>query len=97
MLKFALENGIIDMETTQLQIEEMKRRELLEKHPYAICQDKNGKWYTRIKVNGKTVLRKRSSKKEIEDLIAAYQSDQINNPPLIEVFDEWNDRRRDMN
>ena len=44
LLKYAVENGMIDLSYVQEQIEMSKRNELLEKHPYAISQGSDGKW-----------------------------------------------------
>ncbi len=66
-----------------------KRNELLKKHPYKIWEGKDGKWYTYLpdKEKGR-ILKKRSTKKYIEDIIISYlKSTEI---ILIEtVFDEW--------
>ena len=45
VLKYALEHGMIDMSYVQEQIEMNKRNELLEKHPYAIWEGRDGKWF----------------------------------------------------
>ena len=72
LLKYAIENGIIDTTYVQDMIEMQKRKEILEKHQYSIWEGKNGKWYTYLpdeeKNRGK-VLKKRNSQKEIEDLV----------------------------
>lgn len=46
LLKYAVDNGMIDLSCVQEQIEMNKRKELLEKHPYKIWEGKDGKWYT---------------------------------------------------
>lgn len=48
ILRYALENNIIDLSYVQEKIEMAKREELLEKHPYKISQGKDGKWRTYI-------------------------------------------------
>ena len=45
LLKYAVENGMIDISYVQEQIEMNKRNELLKKHPYKIWEGKDGKWY----------------------------------------------------
>ena len=42
LLKYAIENGMIDISYVQEQIEMSKRKELLEKHPYKIWQGADG-------------------------------------------------------
>ena len=46
LLQYALEHGMIDMSYVQEQMEMNERREMLEKHPYAIWKGKDGKWRT---------------------------------------------------
>ena len=46
LLKFAIENGMLDAALVQEKIEMQKREEILRKHPYDIWEGKNGKWYT---------------------------------------------------
>ena len=74
-----------------------KREELLNKHIYKIWEGTNGKWYTYLpdNVHGRT-LKKRNSRIEIEDIIAAYWKEQEENPTVEEVFKEWNDRRLEL-
>ena len=75
LLKYAIENGMIDTTYVQDMIEMQKRKEILEKHQYSIWEGKNGKWYTYLpdeeKNRGK-VLKKRNSQKEIEDLVVDF-------------------------
>ena len=66
LLKYAVENAMIDAALVQEKIEMQKREELLNKHPYKIYQGKDGKWYTYLpdKKNGR-ILKKRTNKKDI--------------------------------
>ena len=73
LLKYALEHGMIDMSYVQEHVEMNKRKELLDKHPYAIWEGKDGKWRTYLIDNdGKRILKKRSSQKGIEDIVVEY-------------------------
>ena len=72
-LKYAIEAGIIDLECVQKEVDMIKRKEILEKHPYAVWEGKNGKWYTYLPdVAKKRVLKKRNSRQDIENLIVEY-------------------------
>ena len=53
LLKIALESDMIDLSTIQKQIDMQKRKELLNTHPYAVWEGKNGKWYTYLPVEEK--------------------------------------------
>ena len=86
------------MSYVQEQIDMTKRKELLEKHPYKIWEGKDGKWYTYIpdKIKGR-ILKKRTSKKDIEDIVIDYLKEQIEDPTFGDIFNEWNDRRLKLN
>lgn len=75
VLKYALENGILDLESIQKQIEMNKREELLKKHAYKIWEGSDGKWYTYIpdeeKKNNRRLI-KRKTQKDIEDVVIQY-------------------------
>lgn len=97
ILRFIINNGMINISDVQNSIEAMKRKELLEKHPYKIWQGKDGKWYTYLPDEKKgRVLKKRTTQKAIEDDVVAYLKSEMENPTLTEVFNEWNDRRLEL-
>lgn len=98
LLKYAVANGMIDLSYVQEQIKMKERKQLLSKHPYKIWEGKNGKWYTYLPDEKKgRVQKERKSQKDIEDLVISYWKDQMENPAIIEVFNEWNDRRLELN
>ena len=98
LLKYAIENGMINISYVQEQIEMNKRKELLDKHPYKIWQGKDGKWYTYLPDEKKgRVLKKKTTQKGIEDTIVEYWKIQTENPTVKQVFEEWNDRRLTLN
>ena len=75
-----------------------KRKELLSSHPYKIWEGTNGKWYTYLPDEDKgRVLKKRSSKKDIEDIVVVYWDETINSPTIKDIFYEWNDYRLELN
>lgn len=90
LLKYAIENGMLDLSYVQEKIEMNKRKELLEKHPYKIWEGKNGKWYTYIPNEEKgRVQKERTSKAAIENLIVEFWKEKLENPTIEEVFEEW--------
>lgn len=99
MLKFAIENGMLDLALVQEKIEMQKRNQLLEKHKYDIWQGTNGKWYTYLPDEEKgRVLKKRTSEKAIEDLIVNYyvlnleenkRKNKSKSITLVKIFPEW--------
>lgn len=73
LLKFAIENGMLDTALVQEKIEMQKRKEILDKHPYTIWQGKDGKWRTYIPDENKgRKLVKRNTQESIEDYIINY-------------------------
>lgn len=90
LLKYAIENGMIDTALVQEKIEMQKRKEVLEKHPYKIWEGKDGKWYTYLpdKTKGR-VLKKRNLQEDIENVVIKYWKQEEENPTVENVFYEW--------
>lgn len=94
ILKYAVENGIIDLEHVQEEIHMKEREKILEEHPYKIWFGKDGEWHTYLPDEEKgRVQRHRKTEKEIQNLIVKYWKEQRENPTLQEVFNEYNERR----
>lgn len=73
LLQYALQNGMIDLQCLQKQVEMDKRIKILELHPYGVTfNEKKRRWYTRFKVDGEVVQRNRIKKEELEDLIVDF-------------------------
>ena len=71
-------------------MEQMKRQELLEKHPYKIWQGKDGEWYTSFyDKEGNRKIKHRKTLKALEDVIIEYIKDTIESPTIDDVFSEW--------
>lgn len=73
ILKYAIENGMIDMSNIQEQIDMAKRKEILDTHRYKISEGKDGKWRTYIpdEKSGRKMI-KRNTKKEVEDVVVNF-------------------------
>lgn len=97
LLKFAIESGMIDLQYICAIKDMNEKRKYLELHPYSIWQGKDGLFYTYLpdEQKGRT-LRKRNTRTAIEKLVVDYWKEQQVNPTLKEVFDEWNDRRLEL-
>ena len=73
LLKFAIENGMLDTALVQEKIEMQKRKEILDKHPYTIWQGKDDKWRTYIPDENKgRKLVKRNTQQAIEEYVIKY-------------------------
>ncbi len=99
ILNFALQNGIIDVNTIQMQIEMKQRKKYLDMHKYNIWQGKNGMWYTYLPDEKKgRCLKKRKTQKDIENCVVDYwenNCEEIKEKKIKEkitlynIFPEW--------
>ena len=90
VLQYAVDHDMIDVQYVQDQIEMLKKKELLKKHPYKIWQGKDGKWRTYLPDEEKgRNMKKRNTEAEIEDIVAEYWKEKIENPTVRELYDEW--------
>lgn len=93
-LQYAIEKGIISMDEISASVQQMKDKELLEKHPYAIWQDKNGKWLTHvIDDRGIRVVRRRNDKKDLEKLIIEHIKANEDIKYIKDIFYDWIDAK----
>ena len=99
-MQYAIDNGIIDLQNVQQQIEMKKRQKILNAHPYDIVyNEKRGRWFTRFKVDGVLTQRHRGSREELESLIVEFylngekfddsKSDEENAIPFQKAHDRW--------
>lgn len=97
-MKYAIENGMLDLSYIQEKLEMNKRKELLEKHPWSISQGKDGKWRTYLpdEKSGRRMI-KRNSKKSIEDDVIAFWKRETENPKIRELFYEWIHQKLEYN
>lgn len=85
---------MIDISDVQNSMEAMKKKELLEKHPYKIWQGKDGEWYTKLVAeDGSKKLRHRKTKDELENVIIEHIQKVIDCPTVERIFYEWLDVR----
>lgn len=91
LLREALREGIIDSDTLNHLVSEMKDAKYLEEHKKTIWQGKDGKYYTHIDKEGVRKLIKRNTKAEIEKyLIEFYKEQDPENKPTFEIiFWRW--------
>lgn len=94
LLKYMIENDMIDVEHIQEQMEMKERRQLLEQHTSKIWQGKDNRWYTYLpdEKEGR-VLKKRSTKRAIEDVVIEYWKKKIENPTVEDIFYRWIDEK----
>lgn len=98
MLKYAFENGMIDLNTIQKQIDNMEREKYLKMHPFSIWEGTNdGLWHTYLPDKSKgRIPKKRKTKEEIENLIVDYWKEETDKVTVEDVFNEWIDGKLDV-
>lgn len=98
-MRFIIDSGMINFSDVQNSMEEMKRNQLLEKHPYKIWEGNDGKWRTYLpddsKKDGRRMI-KRNNLKDVENAVIKYVKIQTENPTVEDVFHEWNNRRAEL-
>lgn len=99
VLKFAVENGMIDFDTIRKTVEMNERKRYLAMHKSKIWQSTDSKWYTFVpdcqKKNGRRLV-KRKTQEAIEDFVVDYYKE-LEEPITIEtVFNEWLTRKIDF-
>lgn len=92
-MKYAIENGIIDLSHVQEIVEMQKRNEILLTHQQKIWQGEDGYWRTYLIVDSKRKLIKKKEKRVLEDVLVEHYRRELENPTIKEVFEEWNDRK----
>lgn len=94
MLNYALQNGIIDVNTIRAQVEMDERKRLLKKHNSSVWEGTDGKWRTYFPTeDGGRKLVKRTNEEAIYDAIVDFWRDHEENPQLKDVFKLYNDTR----
>lgn len=93
LLKFAIENGMLDTALVQEKIEMQKREEILDKHPYAIWKGKDEYWRTYLPYGNGRKLIKKKDKADIENVVIDYWSEKVLNS-FKDRFLIWVERQR---
>lgn len=93
-MNYALQNGIINLDTIQKQAEMNERRKYLEMHESKIWQSTDGKWYTYLPdINKKRKLIKRKTESELKDEIVKYYKSLETELTVSDVFDNWIEKK----
>lgn len=96
LLNFAIENGIIDINTIQKQIEMNERKKYLEMHTSRVWQSTDKKWYTYVedltKPSGKKLI-KRKTEYELNDFLVEYYKNYVEPQTVEKTYKEWIDKK----
>lgn len=96
-MRNALEYDILDLDKIRVALDMQKKYELLSMHPYKIYQGKDGKFYTYLSDEKKgRIFKKKNTREEIEKVVLDYWKQQIENPTIQDVFEEWNNRKLEL-
>ena len=93
LLKYAVENGMLDATLVQEMIEMQKREEILKKHPYKVWEGKDGYWRTYLPDGDGRKLIKKKTKDAIDDVIVEYFGTVVMNT-FKDRFFIWVDRQK---
>lgn len=92
ILKYALDNKIIDVQNLRELVEKNEKMRYLKLHNHKIWQGKNGYYYTKVDDRfhkSKRKLIKKLKREDLENAVIAYYKDQENKPCVRDVFHEW--------
>ena len=98
LLNFAIENGIIDVDTIQKQVEMNKQKKYLEMHQYDVWQGKNGKWYTYLPdtEKGRKLIKRNCENDILVIIINFYQEKECKKEKtFFDCFLRWKDVQKE--
>ena len=73
LLKYAVENGMIDTALLRKELEMRRREEILSKHPYRIWKGNDGRWRTYLlPEDGKRKMVNRQTEKDLKDIVVSF-------------------------
>lgn len=90
LLKYAIEHGIIDVGEIQKQVQMEQRKELLKRHSFKIWQDKKGRWNTYIETEDGRVLKRRTTRQALDEVIFQHEMKKEFYVTIEDSFHEWN-------
>lgn len=98
ILQKAIENGIIDLCTIQIELDMNERKKFLEKHENNIWQGRDNKWYTYLpditKSNNRRKIKK-NTKEQLEDYIIDFYKRNEHEITIKDLFYLWINKKVD--
>lgn len=87
-LQYCVQHDIVSLDNLRKQMEDLMNRETyLQMHSYEIWQGKNGRFYTYLPgENGSRILKKRSTRRDIEDMVIDFYRNRIT---VNHLFNQW--------
>ena len=93
VLKYALEHGTVDLVVARADYKMRLRKEYLDMHCNKIWEGKDSLFYTYLGIGNNRKLKRRPTKREIEDCVVAYYKAQENDPFMDGVITMWLDEK----
>lgn len=101
LLKFAIQEGMLDISAVQKKMEMKRKEEVLAKHPYDIYQDNQGRFCTYFPSETSKSGRVRKTRKSREDLLddvyRFWKEHDIDEPTVEDIYREWSDAKLKRN
>ena len=102
VLSLLCESGIIEDESDVVaKLNMTKKEQIVQKHPYAISQGKDGRWRTYVsdgtKLNGRRQIAKSTKEKLYDAIVKYYESDEedkYKGITVTQLFPEWLEYKR---
>ena len=96
ILQYAVDSGIINLESIKNVVDDMTKKEILAQHKYAIVQGSDGRWSTRVPLDdGTSAVRHRKTREELEDYLVNYYKELKKSIYIKEVFWKWMNEKLD--
>ena len=92
LLKYAIENGIINTALLQEKVDMQKKKAILAKHTYKIYQGNDGKWYTYLPDdNGRKKIKAITEEKLLDKVVSFYEerAEKEEKVTVEEIFQRW--------
>lgn len=96
ILQYAVDSGIINLESIKNVVDDMTKKEILAQHKYAIVQGSDGRWSTRVPLDdGTSAVRHRKTREELEDYVVNYYKELKKSIYIKDVFWKWMNEKLD--
>lgn len=96
ILQYAVDSGIINLESIKNVVDYMTKKEILAQHKYAIVQGSDGRWSTRVPLDdGTSAVRHRKTREELEDYLVNYYKELKKSIYIKDVFWKWMNEKLD--
>ena len=89
LFDFAVDNGILDLQSTSEQMQMKEREKTLQEHNRSIWQGTDGRWRTKLKVDGKYKIVCRVNRTDLENEIIKHRKLEEYNPTIEELYNTW--------